>query len=70
MLDAVKIPNANNRIHMFPHEFSGGMRQRVMIAMSLLCNPNIIIADEPTTSLDVTVQAQIMELFSDIQKRL
>ena len=68
MLDAVKIPNANNRIHMFPHEFSGGMRQRVMIAMSLLCNPNIIIADEPTTSLDVTVQAQVMELFSDIQK--
>tara|TARA_B100000378_G_scaffold130289_1_gene105392 strand:+ start:541 stop:1218 length:678 start_codon:yes stop_codon:yes gene_type:complete len=68
MLDAVKIPNSNNRIHMFPHEFSGGMRQRVMIAMSLLCNPNIIIADEPTTSLDVTVQAQVMELFSDIQK--
>ena len=68
MLDAVKIPNAKNRIHMFPHEFSGGMRQRVMIAMSLLCNPNIIIADEPTTSLDVTVQAQVIELFNDIQK--
>jgi len=68
MLDAVKIPDSNNRIHMFPHEFSGGMRQRVMIAMSLLCNPNIIIADEPTTSLDVTVQAQVMELFNDIRK--
>lgn len=68
MLDAVKIPNAKNKINMFPHEFSGGMRQRVMIAMSLLCNPNIIIADEPTTSLDVTVQAQIMELFTEIKK--
>ena len=68
MLDSVKIPDAKNRINMFPHEFSGGMRQRVMIAMSLLCNPKIIIADEPTTSLDVTVQAQIMELFKDIQK--
>ena len=68
MLDAVKIPDSNKRIHMFPHEFSGGMRQRVMIAMSLLCNPNIIIADEPTTSLDVTVQAQVMELFNDIRK--
>ena len=68
MLDAVKIPDAKNKINMFPHEFSGGMRQRVMIAISLLCNPNIIIADEPTTSLDVTVQAQIMELFKDIQK--
>jgi len=68
MLDAVKIPEAKNKINMFPHEFSGGMRQRVMIAISLLCKPNIIIADEPTTSLDVTVQAQIMELFKDIQK--
>ena len=68
MLDAVKIPDGKNKINMFPYEFSGGMRQRVMIAMSLLCNPNIIIADEPTTSLDVTVQAQIMELFKDIQK--
>lgn len=68
MLDAVKIPDAKNRINMFPHEFSGGMRQRVMIAMSLLCNPNIIIADEPTTALDVTVQAQIIELFEEIKK--
>ena len=68
MLDAVKIPDAKNRINMFPHEFSGGMRQRVMIAMSLLCKPSIIIADEPTTALDVTVQAQIMDLFSEIKK--
>ena len=68
MLDAVKIPDAKNKINMFPHEFSGGMRQRVMIAMSLLCNPNIIIADEPTTALDVTVQAQILELFEEIKK--
>ncbi len=70
ILDAVKISEAHNRVHMFPHEFSGGMRQRVMIAMSLLCKPDLIIADEPTTSLDVTVQAQIMKLFSEIQQEL
>lgn len=67
MLDAVKIPDAAHRVHMYPHEFSGGMRQRVMIAMSLLCHPRLVIADEPTTALDVTVQAQIMDLLSDLQ---
>ena len=68
MLDAVRIPGAKNRVHMYPHEFSGGMRQRVMIAMALLCEPELLIADEPTTALDVTVQDQIMSLLGDLQK--
>ncbi|SFA61165.1 oligopeptide transport system ATP-binding protein [Paracoccus halophilus] len=68
MLDAVRIPDAKGRVRLYPHEFSGGMRQRVMIAMALLCRPQLLIADEPTTALDVTVQAQIMRLLADLQR--
>ncbi|MET7900054.1 ABC transporter ATP-binding protein [Streptomyces sp. NPDC005355] len=68
MLDKVGIPNARLRMDDYPHQFSGGMRQRAMIAMSLVCNPDLLIADEPTTALDVTVQAQILDLLKDLQQ--
>ena len=70
MLDLVGIPEPQKRIDSFPHELSGGMRQRAMIAMALSCNPKILIADEPTTALDVTIQAQIIELMKELQKKL
>ncbi|WP_427126841.1 ABC transporter ATP-binding protein [Priestia megaterium] len=69
MLELVGIPNPKERLKQYPHEFSGGMRQRIVIAMALVCNPEVLIADEPTTALDVTIQAQILELFKDIQQK-
>ena len=68
LLDMVKIPNAKQRVKEFPHQFSGGMRQRAMIAMSLALDPQLLIADEPTTALDVTVQAQIMDLLDELRR--
>jgi peptide/nickel transport system ATP-binding protein len=70
MLKLVNIPQPQRRIHDYPHQFSGGMRQRVMIAMALSCNPQLLIADEPTTALDVTIQAQILDLLNELKERL
>ncbi|GAA1936717.1 hypothetical protein GCM10009689_16460 [Brevibacterium antiquum] len=67
-MDRVRIPDAAGRVGHYPHQFSGGMRQRVMIAMALVCEPDLIIADEPTTALDVTVQAQILDLLAEVQE--
>lgn len=70
MLNLVRIPNAKRRVNDYPHQFSGGMRQRVMIAMALSCNPKLLIADEPTTALDVTIQAQILDLLGDLKDKM
>jgi oligopeptide/dipeptide ABC transporter ATP-binding protein len=70
LLGMVGIPDAQRRLDQYPHHFSGGMRQRMMIAMALACNPSLILADEPTTALDVTIQAQILELMKDLSRRL
>src|SRR5690606_40261047 len=68
-LDSVKVPNPERRVGNYPHQMSGGLRQRVMIAMALACDPDLLIADEPTTALDVTVQAQILNLMEDLKEQ-
>jgi peptide/nickel transport system ATP-binding protein len=70
MLRLVNIPNPGARVNDYPHQFSGGMRQRVMIAMALSCNPKLLIADEPTTALDVTIQAQILDLMTELKEKM
>jgi len=70
LLEKVHIPSAEQRINQYPHEMSGGMKQRVMIAMALACKPDLLIADEPTTALDVTIQAQILELLKELQQEM
>lgn len=69
LLNEVRIPEAERRINDYPHQFSGGMQQRIMIAMALICKPSLLIADEPTTAVDVTVQAQLLELINDLRKK-